>query len=432
MALGTNYTVADVMNAIRQEASPTYQDRIPALNQNNFEEFAQGMNVPAMFNEWFNALINRIGLTVLKTRAWKNPLAPIKKGELKMGETIQEIFIDLIEAQDWKKFTTENDAGKIFKTEKPDVAAAYFKINRTDMYPVSYNEVDIRRAFINEGTLERFIGDLYERLHTSDELDEYLYMKELLKTYDDRGLYHYVSVPALENLDLNIFISQVKAMSTKFKFISDKYTALEVPQHAPIDNQVIYISADLDAIIDVNVLASAFNMDKKEFLARKVVLDEMPVDGALLILASKDWLNVYDSVRRIEMLPNPYTLEMKLFYHVHQVLYTSLFENAVVFTTTQYKEPATVELTGAGVTGTQVTAPKGQFFTLTASVKDSEDSATDVIQTVTYKLGEKAHPQTRIEGNRLYVDLQQDETFELMVSAIHNPDVSETYTVKFA
>lgn len=428
--LGTEYTLNDVMNAIRTDASPDYQDRIPELNDENFREFATGMNIPAYFNEFAHALINRIGLTILKTKAWTNPLAPIKKGELLMGETVQEIFIDLIEAHKWESFTTETDAGKIYKTEKPDVYSAYYRINREDFYPVSYNRVQLQRAFVNPGTLERFITDLYERLHTSDQLDEYLYMKELMKVYDERGLYHYVTVPALEDLDLNIFISQVKTMSTKFTFPSDKYTGMQITQHSAIADQRIFISADLDAIIDVNVLASAFNLDKKEFLARKIVLDEMPIEDALLVIADKDWLNVLDSYRGFEMLPNQQTLEFKLWYHVHQVLYTSLFENAVVFTTAEFNEPVEIELVGDLVDGNEITAEKGQFVTLEVEVKDKDGLTENVNQAVIYKLDEKANVQTRVEGNRLYVDLNQDEDFGLIVSATHNKDVYAEYTVK--
>ena len=426
-----NYTLQDVMNAIRTDASPSYQDRIPQLNDENFREFANGMNVPAYLNEWFGALVNRIGLTILKTKAWTNPLAPIKKGELKMGETVQEIFTDLIEAQKWESFTTETDAGKIYKTEKPTVYSAYYKINREDVYPISYNRVAIQRAFTNEGTLERFISDLYERLHTSDQLDEYMYMKELMKTYDEKGLYHYVTVPALVNLDLNVFIAQVKAMSTKFTFISDKYTGLQVKQHSQLDDQRIFISADLDAIIDVTVLASAFNMGKKEFLARKIVIDEMPIEDALLVIADKNWLNVLDSFRSFEMLPIQDTLEVKLWYHVHQVLYTSLFENAVVFTTKKYNAPATVELTGDAVTGTGLEVEKGQYITLTALVKDDGGVSENVNQAVIYKLAGN-HPQTRIEGNRLYVDLLQANDFTLLVSAVHDKSVKAEYDVVLA
>lgn len=428
MALVGDYTIGDVANAIRETASPAYQDRIPVLSDNNFKEFATGMNVPAFFNEFSSALINRIGLTVLRNRAWENPLAFLKKGQLAMGETVQEIYTALIDAQTWESETSEADAGKIFKTEKPDVYASYHIINREDKYPVSYNRVQISKAFTSAQALEQFVLSIYERLYTSDMLDEYLYMKELLKIYDTKGLFHYVEIDSTKPLEE--LIIQVRSMSNKFTFISDKYTGMGVQQHAPKDEQVILISSDLDATIDVTVLASAFNMDKQTFLARRIVLDDLGVEGALMALVSKDWFMVYDRLREIHSLENPDTLEMKFFYHVHQVISASLLENAVLFTTKTYNAPASVEVDE--VVAGKLAGTKGSWVTLSPEVQDADGLAVDVNQAVLYRLDVNANADTKFEGNRLYIDLRQDKNFNVRVSALHDKDVFLDFEVEVA
>lgn len=428
MAIINGYTFTDVMNAIRQDASPQYQDRIPELNDANFREFASGVSIPVFFNEWHNALINRIGLTILKNRAWENPLAFLKKGELGLGEVVQEIYVGLIDAHKWESFTTETDAGKLYKTEKPDVSSAYHVVNRMDVYEVSYNRAQIEKAFVSPNALEQFVIGIIERLYTSDMLDEYLYMKELIKVYDERGLFNYQTIS--EDGTFEELITKVRAMSNKFTFMNDSFTGLGVMQHTPKDEQVILISADLDAAIDVTVLASAFNMDKAEFLARRIVLDDLGVEDGVLALVSKDWFMVYDKLREMRMLPNEQTLELKYFYHVHQVISTSLLENAVLFTHKTYEKPVEIEIDE--LVEDKLTATKGQWITLTPTVLNEGGTVDDTNQAVVYEIDVTAKPGTKMEGNRLYVDLLQEENFFVKVSALHNKDIFLEFEVEIA
>lgn len=411
----------DVMNSIRASASTDYQDRIPALNDDNFREFATGMSIPKFFNEWHDALINRIGLTVLVRQAWNNPLKFLMRGTLEFGEAVEEIYVALIDAQKWEPETTEADAGLIFKTEKPDVYAAFHKINRTDMYPASYSRTQVRKAFLNAKSLENFVLQIWEALHTSAELDEYLYMKQLIAVNDEQGLFHYVQA---DPTDLNELIVQVRTLANNYTFMSKKYNAMGVDQHAPKDNQVILISSELDAKIDVNVLASAFNIGKAEFLSRRIVLDDLGVDGALLALVSRDWYMVYDVLREMREMPNPRSLEIKYYYHVHQIISTSRFQNATLFVSTPVKTPDKVEIKNA--VDNTLTIGEGQSELLEVEVT-AGGSTDDVKQAVLYQMA-GALPDTKIINNRLFVAIGQTD-FKIKVIALHDHSVTETIDV---
>lgn len=415
----------EVMNSIRESGTLTYRDRIPELNDNNFREFAAGMSDPTAFNEWADALINRIGLVVMRTYAWRNPLEVLKKGTLEFGDTIEEIYVALIEAQKWEPITSAADAGKLFKSEIPETYAVYHKINRQDKYPVSISTVSLEKAFISPRALEDYILSIWERLFTSDQVDEYLYMKELLKVNDDKGLFKYITVPEVDGkIDLSELIINVKTTARNFTFMSKEYNAMGVDQHCPLDKQIILISTYLDSAIDVNVLASAFNMDRVQFLSRRIVVDNLGIEGALMALVSEDWYMVYDKLRVMRTLPNPDTLEEKYFYHVHQVLSTSRLENAVLFTTKKYDTPDKVELDGMT---SPIEATKGQYLDLTPKVTKG-GLVENVNQAVLYFLADNV-ADTRVNGNRLYVDLMQKESFTLRVQALHDSEVFADYKV---
>lgn len=419
-----------VMNAIRNSGSEAFQNTIPSImlgadgniTQESFRSYATGiLTNKSLFNEWSFNLVNRIGLTVLKNRAWANPLATLKKQPLEYGDTIQEIFTNLINAQKFEPLMESKDAGKIFRSAPPESHVVFHTINREEFYEVSVSRVELERAFLTPRNLEDFINSIFIQLYSSDEIDEYRYMKLALENYINKGLAYRVSVPVpTDRTSTDLLLEKVKAYATKFTFPSTIYNAYGVEQHCPRDKQVVFISADMDAKIDVQSLAAAFNMDKAEFLARKIVVDNMPA-GTHLVLASQDLLVVHDTLYRMEDLPNAMTLEMKYFYHRHGIISTSRFENAVVFTSDDVSEPKTVSIKNVIEDG----AIKGSMFPINSEVLNEEGNTTNVPQAVMYSVAGANNQNTKIDLNG-YLTIAYDETaptITVRVSSLHFPDV---------
>ena len=65
----------DIVNAIRNEATPEFRQYVPLANAENVAQVGAGIMVnPITQNEFLVQLINRIGLTVIKHKALNNPL----------------------------------------------------------------------------------------------------------------------------------------------------------------------------------------------------------------------------------------------------------------------------------------------------------------------------------------------------------------------
>lgn len=421
MTVFNGQPTVDVLNALRTESSTTYQTRVPLLADDNFKQYAHGvLSDFTTMNEWANNLVNRIGKVVLRNRSWENPLKVLKKGTLEMGDTIEEVFTGLVKEQVYKPTASEQDAGLVYKSAVPPIYAVFHKVNRKGLYEVSFNETELKRAFVSMRSLEDFIANIYNTLYNSDELDEFLYMKKLLTNYAEKGLFHKVNITAPTNEQTaKDLITKVKAMSTKFSFITDKYNAFNVPNHAKRDEQIIFISADLDALVDVNVLASAFNMDKTNFLSRRIVLDEMPIPNAHVILSSEDLLMVYDTLFDIRSQENPRTLEWKYFLHHHQVLSTSRFENAVIFTSDTVSVPTAITLARATAEDLLV----GNRTQIVPTVKAGETTLTNY--PVLWELEGRYSADTIIDENG-YLHISPMETAETIVVkayALHYADV---------
>ena len=66
---------------------------------------------------------------------------------------------------------------------------------------------------------------------------------------------------------------EFRSMSNLLPFMSTKFNASGVHTTTPKANQYIFMDADFNASFDVNVLASAFNMDKATFMGKRVLVD---------------------------------------------------------------------------------------------------------------------------------------------------------------
>jgi phage-related minor tail protein len=92
-------TSVQVLNAIRNSATQNYQNYVPkaTANADSIREIgAIIMDNVALQNEFTNALVNRIGKVIVTSKSYQNSLRMFKKGMLEFGETIEEVFVELI------------------------------------------------------------------------------------------------------------------------------------------------------------------------------------------------------------------------------------------------------------------------------------------------------------------------------------------------
>ena len=69
-------------------------------------------------------------------------------------------------------------------------------------------------------------------------------------------------------LDLSTSAVAFRSASNILTFMSNEYNEANVKTNTPKDRQIIFMDAKFNAQYDVNVLASAFNMDKADFMGR--------------------------------------------------------------------------------------------------------------------------------------------------------------------
>ena len=322
----------DILNAIRNSASDTYRQRIPEATQDNIRDIGNAMlQYQSTQNEFLNALVNRIARVIISSKSYENPLRAFKKGMLEYGETIEEIFVNIAKAHPFDPIVAEKT---VFKREIPDVSAVFHKMNYKNFYKATISQEQLRQAFLSAEGVTDLIGKIVDSMYTGSEFDEFLCMKHLIEDDATRGRMYPVVIPAPTATTAKEIVTKIKGVSNQLEFLSSKYNAMGVMNFTKKPDQILIIDAEFDAVIDVEVLASAFNMSKAEFMGQRVLIDNFgTLTGCVAALVDREWFMVFDNLMSFSENYNGEGLYWNYFYHVWKTFSTSPFANALIFTT---------------------------------------------------------------------------------------------------
>lgn len=385
----TNSSV-DILNAIRNNASTNYQNYVPlaTADADSIREIgAIIMDYPALQNEFLSALVNRIGRVIITSKMYENPWSMFKKGMLEFGETVEEIFVNLAKPFQYDPSVAEN---QVFKREIPDVRSAFHIMNYQKFYKATIQNEQLKTAFLSWDGVSDLIARIVDSMYTGANYDEFQTMKYMVAKQILAGRMYPVTIPTVSAENSKTIVSTVKGVSNAFEFLSSNYNVAGVKNNSLKRDQYLIINSNFDAVMDVEVLASAFNMDKAEFAGRRVLVDSFgnldierlnqlfaddptyteigtadlqALDAIPAILVDRDWFMIYDNLYNFTENYNGEGLYWNYWYHVWKTFSTSPFANNALFI------PGTPSVTSIAVSPSEASASVGQTIQLSAVVQ---------------------------------------------------------------
>lgn len=389
-----NATSPDILNVIRANASSSYQDIVPVATTDRESVREIGsiiMQYPALQNEFLNALINRIGRVIITSKMYRNPWSIFKKGVLEFGETIEEIFVNIADPNNYNVETAENN---VFKRKIPDVRAAFHVLNYQKFYKATIQNKQLQQAFLSWTGISDLIARIVDSMYTGAYYDEYQTMKYMLAKAILNGHMYSVRVATVTPDNPTYAkqaVSKIKGVSNALEFMATKYNTQGVTTHTPKNRQVILVNSEFDATMDVEVLAAAFNMSKADFMGRRVLMDTFAnmdferlanlldedvsmvqnnvesLDNIPAILVDEDWFMIFDNLFEFTEQYNGEGLYWNYWYHVWKTFSFSPFANAVVFVggeptiTSVSVSPTTADVTAGSTTAINTTVVAENF-----------------------------------------------------------------------
>lgn len=362
----------DIINTIREKASLAYQQNVPEINDDiDIPKVGEALyGYPAHANEFLNALINQIALIRIKSALFNNAYADLKKGYLEFGETVEEVFVSIAKA---REFSAEKAEAREFKRTLPDVKSAFHLMNWRVQYPITVQQEDLRRAFTSADGVTDLIAQIIGSVMTAAEYDEYLLFKYLIIKGIAKGKLYPVAVDV--TTDIKNAAKGFRGTSNALTFMATKYNESGVHTTTPKGDQYIFMDAQFNADYDVDVLASAFNMDKATFSGHLKLIDDFTtfdnerfdviraesdmieevtaaelalMADVVAVLVDQEWFQVYDNLTLMTDKQVASGVYWNYFYNVWKTVDTSPFSNAVVFVnsaSSPISTPATLDFT---------------------------------------------------------------------------------------
>lgn len=284
MAKPQGTDVSAILNHIRQTASSAYQDAVPFATADNIRDVGMAvLNAPQpIMNEFMTNLINKIGLTLVDYPLVNNHLSFLRKGTLEYGQTIEDIYVGLANAEPYVTGMSDGDYPDPFKIHKVPHRSAFYYTILSRQYPLTRHLTDLKKAFHGASSMEQFIGGMMNAITSRENFDDYRMtvalmarqIEEAKNSENHKGhvplvtLYNQ-TVPEAEQVTaencfeskgfLQFFTNQLKKWSKRLTYLREDLNIAGVPNIMPRDRQRIMMPGDILVDFETTLLAWAYN-----------------------------------------------------------------------------------------------------------------------------------------------------------------------------
>lgn len=303
----------------------------------------------------FVGLLKKVVATAVYNKTFNNPLAQLEGERMPLGNFVEEAYINPANNKNQMSDFDVNDFMGLLTKYEAQVAVDYLSVNRDKQYAVSLTRDKIRNAFVSWQQLENLISGYVNSLYNASFIQRYRDIKMLPVSAFQKGAIKYEVVnDVTDEATAKNLIRKMRADFSKMQVPSTDYNAWQdvkgegafaLQTWTEPEDIVVMISADVEAMVDVECLSQAFNMDKTSFLGKLIVVDSFDViedgkkvfDGSKIkaMIADRAWFKVRTQDYSMDEFFNARSRSWTYFLNdVYACKYT-LMANAKLYTTAE-------------------------------------------------------------------------------------------------
>ena len=357
-----------------------------------------------------------------------------------LGAIGQEIYINPAKG---RRFNVDDFAGLLAKYEA-DIKVQYPSVNTDIQYPVTITREKLRNAFTSWSNLNDFISGISNSLYNGAYIDEYRFTKNLVgNAYRTNSVQMQVVSALSSEANRKAFVKALRNAFLDFQEPNSNNNAWSkvggygnaVVTWSNPEDIVLLIRNDVLTEIDVEVLASAFNMDKTNFMGRVVAVDNFDkydengnktFDGSAILglIADKSWFRIKEQDMAMDEFYNANNRTWQMYLNVVKMYNYSVFANAkLIVTSAPTVAPTTITFTTPTA---QATVVEGATLELPVITDPYQANAT-----ITYSSGTeaKATVEAKEGNNKIAVVTGVDAGTSVITATCGNVTATITVTV---
>lgn len=254
--------------------------------------------------EFLNSVLNKIGKQEFSNLVYINPLKRIK-GEFLEGATdIEEIYVERSSDIGYDP----NGTGVLDRV-KPTTFVQYHTNTIEHGYKATIQNKQMRKGFMTKNALSTMANTILNQLHTGCEVDEYQdclnTLKALVECEESATIENVITVsPVTDETSAKNFIKAIKKTIHKMSDYSTNYSSKA--NFAKPNNLILFIDSDVEVELQVEWLASAFNMSVTELnQTTKVVIPNLKTKiGAIALLCHEKCIKINPCYYDIDSIKN--------------------------------------------------------------------------------------------------------------------------------
>ena len=366
------------LNAIREISSTIYHEYVPVIDDTtDISAFAQPLfDYPVVYNEFCDVLVNKLVYSQFETMTFNNPLRVLEGDRIPLGYAGEHVYTNPAKA---RGFNVNDFAGLLVKYEA-DVKVEYHTVNSDIQYCVTIARQQLKKAMTSWDNLASFITQLSNSLYNGAYIDFFRYTKNIISGAfkENRAVYEKITAVTSE-ATAKAFVERCRELFLNFQLPSTSYNAWAKNGGAgkPIttwtrpEDIVLIIRNDVRSKIDVQSLASAFNLQYADFIGNVITVDNFDAydddgnkiyDGSDIVgmIADKAWFKIKTQDFFMENFYNPNNRTMQYYLNVQRMYNMSLFANGVIFAT----DDPDVDSTAVEFIETSASVKEGEKITL--------------------------------------------------------------------
>ena len=342
------------LNALREmsvSGSSIYHQYIPVIDENtNIATIAEPvLNYPAVANDFMSMLVNKLVYSQFLTKLYNNPLKILEGERMPLGYAGEELYTNPAKGRQYNP----NDFAGLLQKYEADTKVQYFTLNSDLQYPVNVTRHDLKKAFTSWADLDRFIDQLSNSLYNGAFIKDYRMTKNLVASAYNFGGVKVQTVSAVsDESTAKAFVKVARNAFLGFQVPSTSYNAWAqaggygdpITTWTNPEDIVVLLRNDVRTNLDVDTLASAFNISKVDLMGQILTVDNFDVyddagvkrfDGSaiLALIADKAWFRIKESDLYLDEFYNPNNRMWTYYLNSTKMFQYSLFANALCIAT---------------------------------------------------------------------------------------------------